>query len=245
MGRLMRQVEVVRPQMEKVAAELDMEAVAVARLESEMLIVASARTAEVQGVPTRVGQRIPMVPPLGAVLVAWADESVQGRWLDAIPPGGRREDYVAVLERVRARGWSLGFMSDPQAEFFEAVQHVSLRSPTEQQRARLAEASARVRLEDSEPPDLDALEAPVVRIIAAPVIDTDGSVAFSIGLLRPRRMNRMEIEEALERVLDAAAEMTADLAALPDRLEIPIADRGEDRPSPSGAAGPNPLEIRP
>jgi flavin reductase (DIM6/NTAB) family NADH-FMN oxidoreductase RutF/DNA-binding IclR family transcriptional regulator len=226
MGRLMRQIEVVRPRMEEVAAELDMEAVAVARLESEMLIVASARTAEVQGVPTRVGQRIPMVPPLGAVLVAWADESVQDRWLDAIPPGGRREDYVAVLERVRARGWSLGFMSEPQAEFFEAVHQLSLRSPTEEQRARVAQASARVRLEDSEPADLDALDLPLVRIVAAPVFDTDRSVAFSIGLLRPRRMDRAEIEEALARILETAAGMTADLAALPDRLEIPVTARG-------------------
>jgi len=179
-----------------------------------------------------------MAPPLGAVLVAWADERVQERWLEAIPAGGRREDYVAVLERVRARGWSIGVMSERQAEFFEAVHQLSLQSPTEQQRERVAEASARVRLEDSEPSDLESLDNSVVRIVAAPVFERDGTFAFGVGLLRPRRMSRTEIEGAIARIVDTAAGMTAALAEMPDQLGIPV-DRGADTLPASVAVGPS------
>jgi flavin reductase (DIM6/NTAB) family NADH-FMN oxidoreductase RutF/DNA-binding IclR family transcriptional regulator len=224
--QVMRQVEVVRHRMEQIAAELDMEAVAATSLGNDMLIIASARTAEVHGVSTRVGQRIPMVPPLGAVLIAWADESTQSRWLDAIPASGApREEYVALLERVRARGWSIGLVAESQGELFDAVLRLSFQSPTEEQRQRLAAAGAGIRIDDADPVDLDAHDSLFVRVISAPVFGADGRIAFTIGLVRPQQMSRSEIQAVLDRLLDVAAEMTADLAALPDQMDRVLTDR--------------------
>jgi flavin reductase (DIM6/NTAB) family NADH-FMN oxidoreductase RutF/DNA-binding IclR family transcriptional regulator len=214
-AELMRQVEQVRPLVENVAAELDMEAVAVTGRGHEMLVVASARTADVHGLPTRVGQRIPMVPPLGALLVAWGDDKSREAWLDSIPAeGGERSDYELLLDRVRERGWSIGLLTDSVAQFDRTVNRASVTSPSLQETADLVAASARLRLEDSEPSDLSSLDPSEVRTIAAPVFDSGRNVAFMIVLITVRPMTLEQIEYTRGRVLKAAAEMSAELGAV-------------------------------
>ena len=213
LGPLMRQIELVRPQIEDLATATDMEAVAVTRQGNDMLIIASAGAAAVHGVPTRIGQRIPMIPPLGAVLIAWADGQVQSTWLSAIPAAGdRRGQYLALLQRVRERGWSLNLISDSYREFEDALNRTTTHSPTKQQREQLVAASARLRIQDAEPENLDNLTDLTVRNITAPVFGAADDVAFAIGLVRPQRMTTNEIEDKCMRLRAAAASMTRELA---------------------------------
>jgi DNA-binding IclR family transcriptional regulator len=57
-------------------------------------------------VPSRPGQRIPLVPPVGAVFVAWMDPEP---WLAVATD---RSGMEAVLSRVRSRGWAVSLGPD-------------------------------------------------------------------------------------------------------------------------------------
>lgn len=62
----------------------------------------------------QVGQRIPIVPPVGAVFVAWHDPEP---WL---AKADDRAALEAVLADVRARGWAVSLGNPPTTEY-EAV----------------------------------------------------------------------------------------------------------------------------
>jgi flavin reductase (DIM6/NTAB) family NADH-FMN oxidoreductase RutF/DNA-binding IclR family transcriptional regulator len=212
---LMRQVEAIRPLMERVAAELDMEATVVARYGNDMHVIASARTAEVHGVPTRVGQRLPMAPPLGALLVASEGTSVRQRWLEEIPSGGApRKDYEALLERVRDRGWSVGLMSESIARFDRVVNEMTVNSVDEDELGRLRAAAADLRIEDSDPEALDEVLERPVRYVAAPVAAGDRSVVWMLSLVRVQPMSVDELERTRDEVVAVAAEMSRELTRL-------------------------------
>lgn len=58
-----------------------------------------------------VGQRVPMVPPLGAVFVAWHDPTT---WLAGADDRAEMEE---VLVDVRARGWAMAFEDRPDVDY--------------------------------------------------------------------------------------------------------------------------------
>jgi hypothetical protein len=49
-----------------------------------------------------------LVPPLGAVLVAWSPASVQDAWIAARPAGVSEGELASTLVAVRERGYDLG-----------------------------------------------------------------------------------------------------------------------------------------
>ncbi len=64
--------------------------------------------------PMRIGELIPMVPPLGAVFVAWAPTELVDEWLGADPLlSDERATWLrATLARMRRLGFSLEIRSD-------------------------------------------------------------------------------------------------------------------------------------
>ncbi|ONH33103.1 flavin reductase [Pseudofrankia asymbiotica] len=109
----LRTADLARPQMERLAARLGAECVASAAVGDEMVLVANAAAGSSPSgeLPTRVGQRIPFLPPLGTAFVAWAGELARRAWLDRAgrdcPPGTARA-LEATLAEVRAAGYAVG-----------------------------------------------------------------------------------------------------------------------------------------
>ncbi len=59
----------------------------------------------------QVGQRVLMLPPVGAVFVAWHNTE---RWLDR---AGDRGEMEALLSDVRSRGWAAALGNPPSTEY--------------------------------------------------------------------------------------------------------------------------------
>ena len=99
--------DAARPEMEALAEEMDVECVASAVVNDEMVLIANAGTPGSQQLPTRVGQRIPFLPPLGTAFVAWATDPAKEAWLAKAKPE-HREALEATLVEVRKAGYSVG-----------------------------------------------------------------------------------------------------------------------------------------
>src|SRR5205823_1625778 len=59
----------------------------------------------------QIGQRLPLVPPLGTVFVAWSSPSEIDEWLRRLGPSAADAEltrYREAVETVRQRGYSLG-----------------------------------------------------------------------------------------------------------------------------------------
>jgi DNA-binding IclR family transcriptional regulator len=143
-------------------------------------IVSLARVGEhrARDLAVRPGQRIPLVPPIGAVFVAWLDPEP---WL------ARADDRTAmeaVLDAVRTRGWAVALESDTRRGFASALEHLppgptdsSRQGSVEQLMAELA------RTEYQVVGALDTGRTYDVVMIAAPVFGSAGEALVALTLL--------------------------------------------------------------
>jgi flavin reductase (DIM6/NTAB) family NADH-FMN oxidoreductase RutF len=104
----LRLVDIVKPVMENLADKLQTEVTVITRVHHELVVIATVGRAKTAVVPTRVGQRVPFMPPLGGVHAAWADEADRNGWLGRLPDGLDRSAYGKVLQLIRERGYSFG-----------------------------------------------------------------------------------------------------------------------------------------
>src|SRR5882757_9224090 len=119
----LRLADASRAEMERVAAEIGTEVVAIAPVEDQLVVLASAGSPSGGAEFTRVGQRMPFVPPIGTPFLAWADDAEVAAWLAR---AGRpltdeeRAQHLQLLARVRERGWSLSLGDDTHTELLDA-----------------------------------------------------------------------------------------------------------------------------
>jgi flavin reductase (DIM6/NTAB) family NADH-FMN oxidoreductase RutF len=104
----LRLVDIVKPVMENLADKLQTEVTVITRARHELVVIATVGRAKTAVVPTRVGQRVPFMPPLGGVHAAWADDEDRSAWLSRLPEDLDRPAYGKVLQLIRERGYSFG-----------------------------------------------------------------------------------------------------------------------------------------
>ena len=88
-------------QARRLSEELGLGVAVTALAGDDIIFLARVGEHRAREVDVHVGQRIPLVPPIGAVFIAWLDDEP---WL-ARARG--RESMQALLDGVRARGWAV------------------------------------------------------------------------------------------------------------------------------------------
>lgn len=188
--------------MADLATELDLECVASTAVGDEIVILATSGTHRPLGINIQPGLRLPLVPPLGTVFVAWAGTDAIDRWLGTLGPNvdpPRLARYREALEAVRARGYSVGLGGDEQQRLVE-----SLQDDTGPRTVEAGEEYALVELAESTPYRLNH--------IGAPVFDAAGRVAIALFLIGFRgQIPASDVPAYAQRLVAAAAEVTAAL----------------------------------
>ncbi len=206
----LQSADTARPQMEALAEELDVECVAAAVVKDEMVLVANAGTPRSQSLPTRVGQRIPFLPPLGTAFVAWASEPARAAWL-AKAPSDQREALEQTLAEVRRAGYSVG----RGASWHREVGTVLARSRGSQTPETTDTIS---RLITSLPADYESPTAVSgdrsdVRSVSVPVTGPDGTTVLVLTLMvTSKRALAAAVEHHAARLTQAAQAVATAIA---------------------------------
>lgn len=179
---LLRLVDIARPEMEQLASGLGVECLATALIGDEMVILASTGTPNGHHSPTRVGQHMPFIPPLGAIFVAW-NESLMSTWVgrpqhESSPEMDR---YRELVDRVRERGWSMGLGSTTHRELEVALSRMTLTAPTPAEMQRVQHAIDKLSGE-YEPENLRDGQAYPVRNVSVPVFGPSGGVVLLLSV---------------------------------------------------------------
>jgi DNA-binding IclR family transcriptional regulator len=156
------------PEMEALTADLGQDCVASAAIHDEIVILARTGTPQPFGVNVLPGMRVPLVPPLGTVFVAWSGQDEIERWLARVGPSGEKhlDRHREAVEAVRSRGFS-----------------VAIAPGTETTRARMAlEESVREIPDDYALIELDSSGSYMLRHIGAPVFGARGEVVIALFL---------------------------------------------------------------
>lgn len=131
----------------------------------------------------RVGQRMPLVPPIGAHFLAWAAPAQIEAWMArARPDAEARAHWTKALELVRERGFQVTLRTFEDTEFSSLMSQLAAgRQPLEykDQASDLMSAHGwKIAL----PLQLEPNELYDVVLIAAPIFDRAGEAALSLSL---------------------------------------------------------------
>lgn len=203
-------VDLARPHMEELAAQFDTEVTAIVRVEDELVLTASVGRTAIAVSPTRVGQRVPFMPPLGTAHAAWESPQVVDEWVrnltDEFEPA-HGAAFRAMLDRVRERGCAVA-VGHRLSEQLELTSTLHNEGDPSVSRAALREAVRKVA-ECYNPAELP-MEDCELRSVSSPVFNADGQVAFTLTTWgRPGTITPAETQEYMARTREAAARATA------------------------------------
>lgn len=189
---------------EELARRTGLEVLLSARAGDETIKLARRANPSLPRVTMRIGQRSPLIPPLGAPFVAWADEAGIEDWLaKGSSEPGFREASLALLDLVRKRGFL-----------------VALRRPTEASPRALVTARSKRTQDDQpaivldpqtyQPQDLLADASYDIDVISAPIFDVHHQVIYTlsiVGTMEP--MKGAQITELARTLLEVCRDSEA------------------------------------
>jgi DNA-binding IclR family transcriptional regulator len=180
-----RVVDIARAQLEIVAEELEVEGLVVGATSDELVILERVGRPLPHGMVTTIGQRIRIVPPLGAMFVAFGGEPQVEEWLLRSPDEGKAADEKlrAILDESRQRGFSVGLQTLDRRRMGRALRELQESPGSERARSELEETVAGLSRVDTVLAEIDPKQSYDVGHIAAAVFDQHGTVTLVIYLL--------------------------------------------------------------
>ena len=201
----------------------------------EILALISLEDAQGRSAGMWVGERLPLVPPLGAPFLAWASDDVVEAWIArrASPPGqALSEEWRRNLLLTRQRGFQVGMRSSSEVPTIASLMAEMAAGPRsggyKDELARLINSLDRYRPQPEVFVDHEYYD---VMMIAAPIFGQDGHAAFTLSLGGfPQMLTGSMINTYADHLMRTC-------------VEVMRADRSQRRPPerpPSGAeTGPN------
>jgi DNA-binding IclR family transcriptional regulator len=178
-------IGIARTEAAKLSAETNLEVVVSARLGKDMVGLAHYGKLDFSAPIIQVGQHVPLIPPLGAVFMAWSNSDQVEAWLKKSPrtiAKSERDKYHELLATIKNRGYAVYLENAVPIELGEAAREISFSNSSPRDRAMMTKLIGKL--------DIDAhyLIRPKsgkryqVRLLSAPIFNRHGVVAYAIYL---------------------------------------------------------------
>ncbi|MDD3797607.1 MAG: helix-turn-helix domain-containing protein [Novosphingobium sp.] len=174
-----------RNRIDAIVAAFDLDCLLTARSGDHLIALAAGGPNPERGL--RIGQHVPLIPPLGTPFLAWANEDEVEAWLArAEEPGTETARLRQSLAAVRQRGFAVTLRGPGQGAAGLALLDLAEEPLADTLKDRAVEAISRMGGEylliDEEPDRLLPVD-----LISAPVFDADGAVACTLSLYGSER----------------------------------------------------------
>jgi DNA-binding IclR family transcriptional regulator len=178
-------IDIARDEIRRLAEELDLELLVTARAGDEVVCVAHAGRHQPHGAPLRVGQRVPLVPPLGSVFLAWSSSGEVDAWLaraGASLSDIERAAARAALGVVRANGYSIGLEAPARRELGAAVVRLADEPRAHHVRDSIDGSIAELAHDDYQLLDVERERGYDVSMMASSVFGATGETELALTL---------------------------------------------------------------
>lgn len=203
-------VEVALPFLHTLAAEFDTESHAAMRAGDTIVVVARVgRALPEYGV--QVGQRFPLIPPMGSTFVAWADDHEREAYL-ASAVGVLRADEIARcragLRSTVERGYSIHIDVEPSRQMRHTAERIREEAAVDRD-GELRTLVQQLGRHDYTASEVDQIRAGRYLQVSAPAFDCRGVVELSVGVSLRATADGIAAVRALgERVVATARMIT-------------------------------------
>ncbi|MDB5397242.1 MAG: hypothetical protein JWM91_4748 [Rhodospirillales bacterium] len=203
-------IDIARDEARELAQQLDLEVLLTARTGGDLIALARAGRYVAPNASLRVGQRVPMIPPLGAPFMAWAPEAQLSQWLSDAP--GDATDpvpYLSLLNIVRERGYAVTLQNAVQSQLGEVIANLSASPHETGLRRRMTSLIGELGLDIYHLAAIDPAQAYDVGMLSAPIFNVHGHAAFTLSLLGFRNPLNAEVLQAYaDRLMDCCLMVT-------------------------------------
>jgi flavin reductase (DIM6/NTAB) family NADH-FMN oxidoreductase RutF/DNA-binding IclR family transcriptional regulator len=201
----LRDVDLVRTQMERLAADLSARCIATAPVGDELVVTASAGSPDAGAAATLVGQHLPFAPPTGAALAAWKGDRELTEWLKPLAAEESRADQRERLAAVRERGYSVGLLNEAQRTFASTLDRLA----ADPEAIEADDLRGLIADLNYDPVELSRQAKNDIRVITVPVFGRDGEVALALTLYGfPKPDQAVGVQAYIEQLQDAAQRAT-------------------------------------
>lgn len=177
-------------------------------------VVHPSRSAD--GLPVRVGQRIPASPPFGIVFATWPPPDPHGSPDDpGANPGNAPFLYGDLVSEVRARGYTVQRVSDTGLHLSLTISELpaSTRDSDDELIAKVLSSLDNHDYSEAEMRGRSKLD---VGLISAPVLSDSGEALLSVSLWPRRALGRSQVRSLAAQLVAATARSSNRLAAVAD-----------------------------
>jgi DNA-binding IclR family transcriptional regulator len=183
----------------------------------ELVILDMAGDLQPEHLPSRIGRRIPLAPPLGTIFKAWSSPDEVRSWLALMAKQYdlNFDDQVSVISNIRSRGYSLGSEQDFDIKLDAVIRRLG------QEDTDLTSVSVALMLADKIRAyrDTDGVvesTTPFVDYIVGPVFDHRGKVVMSLQLFgAPGQIRRSEVQSLATVLLETTRRITLHISGGP------------------------------
>jgi DNA-binding IclR family transcriptional regulator len=170
-------IDLARDAARDLAKDVGLEVAVTAPAGDDIVFLARAGEHQARGMAVHVGQRVPLVPPLGSVFMAWGGAEP---WLARAEDPARMQ---AVLDGVRGRGYSIALEADARRGLSDALDDLADAPADAALRGSVDELVVELGHGDYQVQDLDPGRTYDVSMVAAPVFGSAGEVVLALTLV--------------------------------------------------------------
>ena len=179
-------IDRARDEVRHLADSLQLECLAGIVCDDEVMILARAgRPRKFEFLP-RVAQRLPLIPPFGVALCAWADEPTKKKWLDRLGPIPEKEEarIAQAIEGIRARGYDVGLETPTRKQIGDLLARRAHEADPKEWKPMLADLFKTLAHEENQiVGPIDPHREYLVNNIMAPVVNIHGEVQVCLTVL--------------------------------------------------------------
>lgn len=174
-----------REAAEVLCRELDTPTLVSAVIAEEIVGVVACDTPDGRSAGLNVGERMPLVPPVGASFLAWGDEEEIEAWLDRAPPG---QDDATIsfwrdgLARIRERSYQVELRAPESSELAARMAEMAEGSRATRYKGDLLKLVQSFGRHPRQPEALEPAREYELILIAAPIFDQEGHCAYNLCL---------------------------------------------------------------
>lgn len=183
----------------------------------ELVILDVAGDVQPTYLPTRIGRRIPFVPPLGNVFKAWSSPDEAEKWLRQMASDFDLDldHQVRVVSNIRSRGYSLGSEQDFDIKLDAVIRRLESEDSDAVGISVALMLADKIRAYRGVTGDIDD-ESKSVDYIVGPVFDHRGQVSMSIQLFgAPGQIPMSSVDSLASMLLGATRRITAGIGGAP------------------------------
>lgn len=207
-------VEIARPRLNRLAADLGVPVTASAVIDRHVTVLARADSGGPPPPGFEVGARYPFAPPSGVMFVAWEDDRTVDDWLASqpLPPLDVDPHQLRdVVASCREHGYLVVGLADLTMGLYSLLGAL----PPGEATARLGELLRQTipaRVEPYITENIQPRKAYDVSLACAPVFARSGHMEFLLAILLMRsHVPGKELRRHIDALLRSAAAITADL----------------------------------